>query len=652
MSQTFGGPPHHKSNGTARSRHPVGTSLPRIFAVDMHEVDSNKFRDSREAGFSWYILFTTLIVSLSAATVGWAIGIANSSKPIIFLMHTKAGLPHMLGDSEFPYRIPFSESMWSVATGVLSVGGVLGAACSGTIANCIGRRNALTINNGFFFAGAVLMGTATTSIHFIFGRFVLGIGCGIASCVANMYIGEIAPIWWRGFFGSFFQFALLLGILCAQLAAMFIADGMQWRIIVAVPGALALVQVILLPFRVESPSYLVKSHHITEARHALLTLRRGFDVAAEWQDILAMLDTSDIEHCTSSCLTDSHAYSHASHSAAAAATTAITAKSHANKNKDNARLSATSSAGCSANTNGAITIPVNSNSALGKCDSDATMKDSSKQATKQTPASTTGADSTLTFADSVPQRIQPAFAKHTASIMQMIRGRTREDLRHLVVCSAVLMALQQLSGITSVLFCAKSVATVIFEPSDVLSIAGACIFVCIPAIPAVVFSKVCADRWGRRPLLLCSLGLMSICNILTSAGLFYGPDCMVMVAVFVCYFAFNIGIGPVPWYYMTECVPSYALSAAMAIGCSLNWALAIAVDLLIPIIENVLPQWLFVFFGGFTLLGFLFVLLFVPETMGRPIAHTVMLHEGMPHFVFRSREASRSTGDFVELQTK
>ncbi|KAI9500027.1 major facilitator superfamily domain-containing protein [Coemansia spiralis] len=544
----------------------------------MHEVDSNKFRDSREAGFSWYILFTTLIVSLSAATVGWAIGIANSSKPIIFLMHTKAGLPHMLGDSEFPYRIPFSESMWSVATGVLSVGGVLGAACSGTIANCIGRRNALTINNGFFFAGAVLMGTATTSIHFIFGRFVLGIGCGIASCVANMYIGEIAPIWWRGFFGSFFQFALLLGILCAQLAAMFIADGMQWRIIVAVPGALALVQVILLPFRVESPSYLVKSHHITEARHALLTLRRGFDVAAEWQDILAI--------------------------------------------------------------------------ALGKCDSDATMKDSSKQATKQTPASTTGADSTLTFADSVPQRIQPAFAKHTASIMQMIRGRTREDLRHLVVCSAVLMALQQLSGITSVLFCAKSVATVIFEPSDVLSIAGACIFVCIPAIPAVVFSKVCADRWGRRPLLLCSLGLMSICNILTSAGLFYGPDCMVMVAVFVCYFAFNIGIGPVPWYYMTECVPSYALSAAMAIGCSLNWALAIAVDLLIPIIENVLPQWLFVFFGGFTLLGFLFVLLFVPETMGRPIAHTVMLHEGMPHFVFRSREASRSTGDFVELQTK
>ncbi|KAJ1801736.1 Bifunctional purine biosynthesis protein PurH [Coemansia sp. RSA 2399] len=633
------------------------SSLPRVFAVDMHEVDSNKFHDSRDAGFSWYILFTTIIVSLSAATVGWAIGIANASKPIIFRMHGDAGsLPGggyssshgegvPIGGIEFPYRILFSESMWSVATGVLSVGGFLGALSSGAIANGIGRRNALTINNGLFLAGAVLMGTATTAVHFILGRFVLGVGCGIASCVANLYVSEISPRLWRGFYGSFFQCFLLFGVLSSQLAAMYIDDGMQWRMMVAVPGVLALAQAVFLPFRVESPSYLIMSHHINEARHALLAIRRGYDVAAEWQDIMASLDTSVDEptECTASCITNLISMFSLSR---------------------NPSLSSSSSAAPTPKDNNGTThthtrADTTQGSAVDRCDSNSTMKESNNckqraSGAKKSAASTiAGEDSTLTFSDAVNSssaRIQPQFAKHTASVLQILMGRTREDLRHLVICSIALMALQQLSGITSVLFSINNVASIVFASSETLSVPGACIIICIPAIPAVLLGMALVERWGRRPLLLTSLGLMTLCHVLTSASLLYGPDSMVMAMVFVCFAAFNAGAGSVPWYYATECVPSYALCATMVVGCSFYWVLAVAVDLLIPLVERNLPQWLFVFFGSFTLAGFLFALLFVPETRARAVAHTVMKHEGPLHIVFTKRTSD--TDSHTELQSK
>ncbi|KAJ1727992.1 Bifunctional purine biosynthesis protein PurH, partial [Coemansia biformis] len=119
------------------------------------------------------------------------------------------------------------------------------------------------------------MGTATTAVHFTLGRFVTGIGCGIASGVANTYVGEVSPFKWRGFYGSFFQLSVVLGLLISQLASMYITTGTHWRVIMALPGVFSLVQIALLPLRVESPSYLLKVHHFNEARHALLTLRRG-----------------------------------------------------------------------------------------------------------------------------------------------------------------------------------------------------------------------------------------------------------------------------------------------------------------------------------------------------------------------------------------
>ncbi|KAJ2662077.1 Bifunctional purine biosynthesis protein PurH [Coemansia sp. RSA 1199] len=586
-----------KDSGELLAQHKQSrTMYPRVFAVDLHDVDGDRFQDSRQAGFSWYVLTTTLLVSLSVISIGWSFGVVNVSKSVICQL-TPLG-PGNTHSSEFPNHIPFSDSAWTIAVGILAVGGFLGALVSGAISDSIGRRNALVVNNGLCLAGAVLMGTATTAVHFTLGRFVIGIACGVTSGVANTYVGEIAPLKWRGFYGSFFQLSIVIGLLFGQLAAMHATSGTGWRIVVAFPGVFSLIQIALLPLRVESPRYLLKVHHINEARHALLTLRRGYDVAAEWQESLLSLDIADSNTSNTSYHSD--------------------------------QWSATAAA-----------VPANDQATTTALD-----KNDSKLSTKIKGLKTVDDDaaaSSLTFAENM--LVEPTI--HVSGIWQTLCGRTRDDLRHLMACCIVLMVLQQLSGISAILFTDSGVVMDILDPFSPLSAPWACVVVCGTSLPAIFLCLICVDRLGRRALLLGSLGGMSVCCILISAGLFYGPNSMVMAAVFLCYFVFNMGVGIVPWFIISEVIPSYSLSAATVLCCSLYWVMSIATSLMVPLIENMVPQWLFVIFGSFTLAGFFVVMLFVPETMNCPITEVVKKHSGNIHVVvkpYRRLNASGSIG--------
>ncbi|KAJ2366521.1 hypothetical protein H4S02_010458, partial [Coemansia sp. RSA 2611] len=202
----------------------------------------------------------------------------------------------------------------------------------------------------------------------------------------------------------------MLGILGTQVAAA-LASHMQWRVVVAIPGILSLVQIAGLPLRVESPSYLIKARHVNEARHALLKLRSGFDVTAEWQECLASLDSS--------------------------ATVALSAMRPA------ASVVGSSSSG---GVPGVFSHPrVGSLSQLNASTGDASDSETMvKSSVVAKPAATGGA--------------------RRSGMWQMICGRTRDDLRHLVGCNLAVMCLQQLCSVYVVLFSDSALASVLFDP--------------------------------------------------------------------------------------------------------------------------------------------------------------------------------------------
>ncbi|KAK9072507.1 hypothetical protein SSX86_008941 [Deinandra increscens subsp. villosa] len=78
------------------------------------------------------------------------------------------------------------------------VGAMIGAACGGWINDAYGRKRATLLADVVFALGSFVMAAAPDPYVLIFGRFLVGLGVGVASVTAPMYIAEAAPSEIRG----------------------------------------------------------------------------------------------------------------------------------------------------------------------------------------------------------------------------------------------------------------------------------------------------------------------------------------------------------------------------------------------------------------------------------------------------------------------
>lgn len=162
-------------------------------------------------------------------------------------------------------------------TASLALGAVIGCLIAGCLADTYGRKPGLLIAALVFAGSSVAMGIAPNLSVFIAGRFVAGIGVGIASMLSPMYIAEVSPGPLRGRLVSTYQLTIVLGILITHLVNFWLKDlgPDAWRWMFgsgAVPSVLFLLGVLLLP---ESPRYLV-SKGKTDQAFAILA-RMGDD---------------------------------------------------------------------------------------------------------------------------------------------------------------------------------------------------------------------------------------------------------------------------------------------------------------------------------------------------------------------------------------
>lgn len=113
------------------------------------------------------------------------------------------------------------------------VGCIIGAAVGDRIANSIGRRNGLIVAALLFIISALgsaypeklpflMVGNLTT---FIIYRIIGGIGVGLASMLAPLYIAEMAPANMRGKLVSCNQLAIVSGMLVVYFVNYFIIKG-------------------------------------------------------------------------------------------------------------------------------------------------------------------------------------------------------------------------------------------------------------------------------------------------------------------------------------------------------------------------------------------------------------------------------------------
>ena len=153
-----------------------------------------------------------------------------------------------LGSAE--HGLAVSMALW---------GTVIGALFGGWPSESFGRKPTLLWIGVLYFVSAVGSALAPDVYTFMIARFVGGLGVGISTVAAPLFIAEIAPARLRGRLVGFFQFNIVFGILIAFLSNALLAKLGEnaWRWMLGVEAIPALIFALLCLGLPESPRWLI-----------------------------------------------------------------------------------------------------------------------------------------------------------------------------------------------------------------------------------------------------------------------------------------------------------------------------------------------------------------------------------------------------------
>lgn len=184
------------------------------------------------------------------------------------------------------------------AAGALIAGAVFGAAGAGWTGDRYGRKKMLGWTAFLFAISSIAAAVPSDLLEFEAARFVGGLGIGIGSTLAPVYISEIAAPSVRGSLVTLNQLAVVLGILGSYLICWRFAtlgpSAWRWMFGVGVVPALALFTGLF--FIPESPRWLAKMGRHAEARRVLIAIAGSDESADELEQIELSLREEKLAH--------------------------------------------------------------------------------------------------------------------------------------------------------------------------------------------------------------------------------------------------------------------------------------------------------------------------------------------------------------------
>ncbi|XP_054466980.1 solute carrier family 2, facilitated glucose transporter member 8 [Anoplopoma fimbria] len=192
------------------------------------------------------------------------------------LGYSSPAIPELTRIADPRLRLSADQASWfgSIVTVGAAVGGLLG----GWMVQKIGRKLSLMFCSLPFVFGFTIIIAAQNVWMLYVGRVLTGLASGVTSLVVPLYISEMAHERVRGTLGSCVQLMVVLGIMGAYLAGLYL----DWRwlaICSSIPPTLLMVCMCFMP---ETPRFLLSQGKRREAEEALRFLR-GPDAPVEWE---------------------------------------------------------------------------------------------------------------------------------------------------------------------------------------------------------------------------------------------------------------------------------------------------------------------------------------------------------------------------------
>lgn len=152
-----------------------------------------------------------------------------------------------------------TPAMHGLAMSAALWGTVLGALIGSWPTDRFGRRKTLLWIGILYLVSAIWSGLATDPVSFMIARLIGGLGVGISTVAAPLFISEIAPAEKRGRLAGMFQFNIVFGILVA-FGSNALLGGIgenAWRWMLGVEAIPALIYSLMCFGLPESPRWLI-----------------------------------------------------------------------------------------------------------------------------------------------------------------------------------------------------------------------------------------------------------------------------------------------------------------------------------------------------------------------------------------------------------
>jgi len=166
-----------------------------------------------------------------------------------------------------------TESQKSVMQGVyvscLTLGGAAGSLICTSIGDFLGRRKAIFIGALLTFIGELLSCTSFSFAQLLVGRIVTGIGIGFTSTIVPVWQSECSPAADRGAHVVIDGIFITSGYAISQWINYGFSyidhHSVSWRVPMAIPCVFSLMPIASIFFLPESPRWLVRAGHATQA---------------------------------------------------------------------------------------------------------------------------------------------------------------------------------------------------------------------------------------------------------------------------------------------------------------------------------------------------------------------------------------------------
>ncbi|XP_056298645.1 solute carrier family 2, facilitated glucose transporter member 4-like [Pseudoliparis swirei] len=201
------------------------------------------------------------------------------------------------------------------------------------------------------------------------------------------------------------------------------------------------------------------------------------------------------------------------------------------------------------------------------------------------------------------------------SILELFRSPL---YRQPIIISILLQLSQQLSGINAIFYYSTSIFMKAGVQSPVYATIGAGVVNCA----FTVVSLFLIERMGRRTLHMLGLGGMCVCAVVMTMALALLDSVpwmsyISMLSIFGFVAFFEIGPGPIPWFFVAELFSQGPRPAAMAVAGFSNWTANFIIGMSFQYVADLCGPYVFLIFAVLLLFFLIFTFFRVPETRGK-----------------------------------